>query len=468
MLVVTLGLTGCAHHDYARYEPRPPDPAKTAAALESRTLDDPGLRKFLTENLRKDFSVGQPVGWDFETLCWVAFYFNPTLDVARAQWESARAAQTTAAARPNPSLTLTPGFSANPGGASPWLPAVGLDLALDPATQRDRRAEIARLNAEAARQAVFAAAWQVRGDLRRALQDFWLASRRAAQLRPQVESHRQILALLEQRRTAGAATAADVSTARLALIRTETAALDAGRQLAPASQRVAQVLGVSAAALATLPPSMSGTPDWPSSAALAASRRQALQSRADVLVALARYVVAESAFALEIERQHPGLHVGPGYQWDQGQSKWTVAFTFELPLFSHNEGPLAEAEAHRHEAAAQLAVVQAQVLAEIDSAVAAHTAVTGQISGLESVQDELKKQLALVEARLRAGVTDQLDLQNARLELALGEQALEEAGFQTRLAPGQLEDALQIPIASLEALAPASRASASPVSKKSP
>ena len=220
MLVVTLGLTGCAHHDYARYEPRPPDPAKTAAALESRTLDDPGLRKFLTENLRKDFSVGQPVGWDFETLCWVAFYFNPTLDVARAQWESARAAQTTAAARPNPSLTLTPGFSANPGGASPWLPAVGLDLALDPATQRDRRAEIARLNAEAARQAVFAAAWQVRGDLRRALQDFWLASRRAAQLRPQVESHRQILALLEQRRTAGAATAADVSTARLALIRT--------------------------------------------------------------------------------------------------------------------------------------------------------------------------------------------------------------------------------------------------------
>ena len=325
-----------------------------------------------------------------------------------------------------------------------------------------------QLNAEAARQAVFAAAWQVRGDLRRALQDFWLASRRAAQLRPQVESHRQILALLEQRRTAGAATAADVSTARLALIRTETAALDAGRQLAPASQRVAQVLGVSAAALATLPPSMSGTPDWPSSAALAASRRQALQSRADVLVALARYVVAESAFALEIERQHPGLHVGPGYQWDQGQSKWTVAFTFELPLFSHNEGPLAEAEAHRHEAAAQLAVVQAQVLAEIDSAVAAHTAVTGQISGLESVQDELKKQLALVEARLRAGVTDQLDLQNARLELALGEQALEEAGFQTRLAPGQLEDALQIPIASLEALAPASRASASPVSKKSP
>src|SRR5881396_1020793 len=76
LAAAALALAGCAHHNYARYEAKPLDPAKSAAALEARSLDDPGLRKFLTENLHKDFALGQSVNWDFETLCWVAFYFN--------------------------------------------------------------------------------------------------------------------------------------------------------------------------------------------------------------------------------------------------------------------------------------------------------------------------------------------------------------------------------------------------------
>ena len=457
---VALALAGCAHYDSARYAAKPLSPEQSAAALVARTLDDPGLRTFLTDNLHRDFSVGRPVEWDFETLCWVAFYFNPTLDVARAQWESARAAQTTAAARPNPSLTLTPGFSSNPGGASPWLPAVGLDFALDPAAQRDRRAEVARLNAEAARQAVFAVAWQVRAGLRRACNDFTLAGDRAQQVRAQEEARRQILALVEQRLAAGAATAAEVAAARLALIKAEIATLDAESQLAPARQRLAQTLAVPATALDIR---LFESPRLLvlETKNLAFLRSQALRSRADVLAALAHYAVAEAAVALEIERQHPGLHLGPGYQWDQGQNKWTLALTFELPLFNHNDGPLAEAEAHRHEAAAQFAMVQAQVLAEIDQADAAQTVAHAQFSSLERVQAELQSQLANVAARVRAGAGDQLDLQNARLELAASTQAFVEAGGQALQAAGQLEDALQIPVSSLDALAPAERVPAS-------
>ncbi len=457
--VSVLALAGCAHHDYAHYQAKALAPEKSAAELEARSLEDPGLRKFLTENLQKDFSGGRSVEWDFETLCWVAFYFNPTLDVARAQWESAQAAQKTAVARPNPTLTLTPGFSSNPGGASPWLPAIGLDFAFEPAVQRDRRAEVARLNAEAARQAVFAAAWQVRGELRRACNDFTLAGDRAKQVRAQEEACRQILALVEQRRAAGAATATDVAAARLALTKAEIASVEAAGQIAPARQRLAQTLGVPTTTLDIRlyeSPGRGGiTPER-----LALLRSQALRTRSDVLSALARYAVAESAVALEVERQHPGLHLGPGYQWDQGQSKWTLALTLELPLFNHNEGPLAEAEAHRHETAAQFAAVQAQVLAEIDSAEATQTATAAQSSSLERVQAELQAQLANVEIRIRAGVADQLELQNARLELAAATQALVEAGGLAIQAAGQLEDALQIPIANLDALAPAVRAPA--------
>jgi len=457
VILVILGLTGCVHHAYAPYQAKPQGANQTAAGLEARSLDDPGLRKFLTDNLHQDFSPGRPVTWDFETLCWVAFYFNPALDVARAQWEVARAAQITAAARTNPSLTLTPGFSANPGGASPWIPAVNFNLPLEPAAQRDRRAEVARLNAETARQAVLGAAWQVRSDLRHALLDLKATDDRIATLRPQVEAERQIVALMEQRLSAGAATAADVGAARLALVRAESAVAQAESQAGPTRPRVAQALGLPVSALASLgdlPVPVVQT-SLAASDTLAAARRQALLGRSEVLAALARYAVAEGAVALEIERQHPGLQLGPGYQYDEGQSKWTVAFTFELPLYDHNEGPLAEAEAHRHEAAAQLAAAQSQVLAEIDGAAAALDTATRQIPGRLPVRVELQKQVALTEARLKAGAAEQLDVLNARVELAAEQQALAELEIQAEQAAGQLEDALQISLSRPDALAPA-------------
>ncbi len=487
LAVAALALAGCAHHDYARYEPRPIDPAKTAAAFETHRLDDPGLRKFLRENFRADFPLtGTPEGgWDFEALCWVAFYFNPTLDVARAQWESARAAQTTAGERPNPTLTLTPGFSANPNGASPWLPAIGADFTIETAGKRDLRAEAARLTAESARQEVFAAAWRVRSELRSALLDIVLATRRHAALDAVLQPQQNILALLEQRRAAGAGTAAESAATRLAILKAEIAAADAARQIPLARQRVASALGMPAIVLSGIDmpvprnaiealrwavPLFDGVGEGlPDRYRVDEARRQSLHSRADVLAALARYAAAESALAVEIAKQHPDIHLGPGYQWDQGQNKWTLGVTLELPILNHNEGAIAEATARRREAAAQFNLVQAQVLAEIDGAVAAITAAGEQAVGVRRAEAELASQRALVESRLKAGGASQLDLQAARLEIITNNQVGGEAAAQIALAAGQLEDALQIPLAHLEVLAPPERAApAKPVSKKSP
>src|SRR5271169_4952507 len=52
ILVVGL-LSGCAH-----FESRPLSPTQAAADLESRTLNDPGLRSFLEKNLHRDSAAG--------------------------------------------------------------------------------------------------------------------------------------------------------------------------------------------------------------------------------------------------------------------------------------------------------------------------------------------------------------------------------------------------------------------------
>jgi outer membrane protein TolC len=190
---------------------------------------------------------------------------------------------------------------------------------------------------------------------------------------------------------------------------------------------------------------------------LAGARRESLRSRSDVLAALARYEATQAALRLEIARQYPDFHVGPGYQYDLGENKWSVALSLELPLFNHNEGPIAEAEARRREAAARFTATQAHVIAEIDGAAAAHAAAAGQLTQLLLVREELRKQAARLQTRLDAGDADRLELQNASIELAAGEAALLEAGAGAVLAAGQLQDALQVPWADLAAIVGAPR-----------
>jgi len=157
-----------------------------------------------------------------------------------------------------------------------------------------------------------------------------------------------------------------------------------------------------------------------------------------------------------VPRQYPDIHLGPGYQYDQGLDKWTLGLTLEVPLFNHNEGPVAQAEANRAEAAAEFTAVQARAISEIDGAAAALAAADAQAENLRRLQSEIASQDARVQARLAAGDADRLESETSRLDLAAGESALVDAQAQAALAAGQLEDALQVPLARLAALAPSS------------
>ncbi len=449
--VVALALGACATH---------PPPAlsltaeSAAANYETRSLQDAGLRGFLAENLG---SV--PAMWDADALNWVAFYFHPSLGLARAQWATTRAAQQSAAARPNPTISLTPGYnSTRTPGVSPWFPSVNFDFLLQKSGKRARQQDIARADAEAARLAVLAAAWQVRIELAAALTAVADATRREASLRSQAAGQREILALLDQRLASGFATAFEVSPARLTHFRMEAALADAVSQQAVARTRTAAALGLPLAALdgLTLPHSPPGAAI--PAAALTAARRQSLQTRSDVLAALAKIQAAEAALALEAAKQQPDFHLGPGYQWDQGANKWSVALSFELPLFHRNEGPIAEATARRGEAVAQFNAVQARAVAEIETAATAQFTTATQREHARRVHAELEKQNALVQQRLKLGAADQVEQLSARLDVAVAAAAVADAESAVGVAAGQLEAALQIPFPHHTSLADAARA----------
>jgi outer membrane protein TolC len=192
-------LAGCAH-----FQPQPLAPEKTAAQLESRRLNDDGLKYFLEQNLGRELQNWPQTNWNLPELSLVAFYFHPSLEVARDQWLVAQAGLKTAGARPNPSVTVTPGYDSQiPGNYSPWLVPVTFDVPVETAGKRGKRIAEAEKISESARWNFVSAIWQIRSGVRASLLDFTIAGRRAGWLEKQFSAQQQIVKLLQQRFDAG-------------------------------------------------------------------------------------------------------------------------------------------------------------------------------------------------------------------------------------------------------------------------
>ena len=438
-------LAGCAH-----FQPQPISPEKTAAQFESRRLDDTGLKKFLQQNSGHEIKNWPKKNWDLPELTLVAFYFHPSLEVARAQWLVATAGLKTAGARPNPSVTVTPGYDSQiPGNFSPWLVSGTFDLPIETAGKRGKRIAEAEKISESARWNFVSAVWKIRSDVRASLLDFTIAGQRTDLLQKQFSAQQQIVKLLQQRFDMGEISRPELTIAQIALNKTLLDLSDAQSKKSDAHSRLAEALGLSEAALDGENLNFDfSTPDVKPLTS-ADARKLALRSRADILGALADYAAAEADLRLEIAKQYPDLHFGPGYAWNNGNAgdnQWSLGLTLELPIFDQNQGPIAEAEARRKLSAAKFIELQSQVIGEIDRAVAGWRVAEEQLkTGNELIASEQQQQKS-AQAQLEAGAADQLDSLNAQLEFDSASLAQLENETQLQQALGQLEDALQSPL----------------------
>jgi cobalt-zinc-cadmium efflux system outer membrane protein len=441
---------GCAH-----FQPHPISPEKSAAQLESRRLEDAGLKQFLEKNLGHGITSWPKQNWNLQELTLVAFYFHPSLEVARAQWLVASAGLKTAGTRPNPSVTVTPGYDSQiPGNYSPWLIPVTFDLPIETAGKRGKRIAEAEKIAEAARWNFVSAVWQTRSGVRASLLDFMIAGQRVALLQSQFATQQQIVKLLQQRFDVGENSRPELTIAQIAMIKTQLDLSDARSKQADAHSRLAEALGLSEAALNGENVNFDfATPGvWQLTSADA--RNVALRSRADILAALADYAAAEDDLRLQVAKQYPDLHLGPGYAWNSGNAgdnQWSLGLTLELPILDQNQGPIAEAEARRKLTAAKFVELQSQVIGEIDRSVAGFRVAREQLqAGNESLAAEQQQQKS-AQAQVEAGAADQLDSLNAQLEFSNAMLAQLDNQAKLQSAFGSLEDAVQCPADSIAA-----------------
>lgn len=443
-------LAGCA-----RFQSKPISPVETAAKLESRSLTNAVLQTFLENNLHREFTNWPAAQWDFDMLTHAAFYYHPSLDVARAQWHVTQAGVKTAGGRPNPTLTVTPGYNTTfASGVSPWFPAVNLDIPIETAGKRGKRIAVAEQLSEGARLNIAAIAWQVRSGVRAKLLNFVVIQRREALLKAQVATQEQLVKLFGHKIEAGDLAGWVLSSMRLALTKARLDLADAQSQFTGARVNLAEAIGVPAGALDAVQFSfeLQNESDPVKNLTLPEVQRQALLGRVDILGALAQYAAAEATLRLEIAKQYPDVHLNPGYQFDQGQDKWSLGIGVDLPVFNHNQGPIAEAEARREEVAARFNELQAKVMAEIERALSVFRVSENNSALLQSLADDQEKQRASIETQFKSGELEQGNLLNAELESFTSQMVRLDGQFKLQQAIGNLEEALQSPIGWTDAL----------------
>ncbi|MBV9755837.1 MAG: TolC family protein, partial [Alphaproteobacteria bacterium] len=259
---------------------------------------------------------------------------------------------------------------------------------------------------------------------------------------------------------AGQSSALDLARERISRAQMDLAIRDLERARAEARVQLATAIGVPARALDGVTVSLDAfeTPASPP-AALTALRRRALTGRSDVEAGLAEYRAADAALRLQVANQYPNLAIGPAYNWGaidttRISNQIGLPLNVELPLFHRNQGPIAEAAARRRQAAAGLTALQAQVIGQVDAAVAAWRADARTLATADALQADAERRAARVRDSFRAGAVDRPTLVTAELERAVAAGSRFDALVAERQSLGGLEDALQQPLFG-PALAPA-------------
>lgn len=442
-LIALCLLAGCT-----TYHAQPLVPADLVHKFERRSLADAGLHAFVVSSIGHDVTPWPPSQWNRELLTLAAWYYSPTLAVARAQSETARAHVDVAGAIPNPTLQLPFEYATpNPGPGAPFTTGIALDIPIETAGKRGYRIDQATHLATAAQFDLDTQAWKVTAQVRDALIALCAAQARRAALARSIAAEQAVVAMMKMRNQQGENSSSDVTRAALTMNQTQREYAASRAAIDDARAQLAAAIGIPVSAMDGIDIDMSSLRAPPLPPPDAEAQREAIFHRSDLLASLADYAAAESALQLEVAKQYPDIHLGPGYTYDTGTRR--IAFGLAgitLPIFDQNQGGIREAESKRKEAAARTAALQDTILGALDQAL---TRYRSSFAALRLADDQLnlaRKQLNDGTAEFSSGEIDRLEYTKAKAAYETHEIVRLDALAAARQAAAAVEDAMQRPL----------------------
>ncbi|MGC9261287.1 MAG: TolC family protein [Phycisphaerae bacterium] len=454
MLVPTVGVFLLLMASCATYHSKPLKPAAFHAEFQDRSLMDPSLKKFIAQQPLK-VHPGFPQVQDLSTLVAAAWYYSPALRVQLAQLSVDQANMITASQSPNPTVALSPNYLAKVSpGINPWILGFNFDIPIETAGRREDRMAQATALTLAGRYDLGQIAWNVRQGVRNTLIQYTFAQKRVRLLRQQVQSTAMILSLIRSRFHAGNISRPVYTAAEIQARQATLALVAAQGQTRQRRIELAGAMSLPVRALAKVQLACRQIMKIPPMHALNIKRlsRAALLNRMDIQSLLAQYQAAEAALKLQIARQYPDIHLGPGYSFNQGANEFTLGFTMALPIFNQNQGAIAAANAQRLVIADELKQKQTTVITQIRAALSQYRSALRQLRAAQSIERQARMQLRATRRAFKAGAKSRLAVVESQLTQNTFAQDALQAKLSTVLALGNLEALLEKPLGNTPAM----------------
>ena len=430
---------------FQQYQAKPLDQLAINKRLQDKNPNSPQFQQYLIQNgyPPERLPIQQ---WGLNDLIYCALFFNPELDVARAQLRAADSAQVTAAERAVPVISGNVAHSNQANGdIRPYALGLSIDIPIETSNKRNIRIDSAKHLSEIAKLDIAQTAWQLRNQIAVIFNEYQFNRKLTSLLEAEQAIRQEIVNIYQRRFSLGAASNGELSIAKLQLQtmqseltvkQSETLILQAklASNLGLPFNKVQEMHLVDASAAAT-----SST----KANTLTNAQTAALLNRLDIRIALERYAVAEAKLKLEIARQYPDISINPGYAYEFGDKIWSLGITSLLSILNKNKGAIAEAEQLREVEAAQFEALQAKVMNE---ASIANSQYAQAQQSLLTQQELRKQQLAnaeRIQRRFAAGDADRLELTFAKLENIVADKAVLLAQAQQIMTFTQLENTLQ-------------------------
>lgn len=443
LALLCLNMSACGFQEYIA---KPIDQSAITQKIASRQVNNEQFQQYLLNN---GYTSDQlPIlQWQLDDLIYCALFFNPNLDIARAQWRSAEAARLTAAEMRLPTIGGEYSKSNNASEEiSPHAYGLSIDLPIETANKRNIRIESAQHLSEAAKLRIAQSAWQLRNDVSITFNEYQ-SNRQLINLLTKEQALRQdIVSIYQKRIDVGESSSVELSKAKLQL-QTLSAALQARQrnQLVLLS-KLANLVGLPLNQVEQMQIANSQRFDTLNSVISADLQTAALLNRLDLRIALERYAVAEAKLKLEIAKQYPDIVIKPSYAYEFGDKIWSLGLSGLMTILTKNKLAIAEATQLREVEAKQFEALQTSVISEINIANAKLAQARQLLDNQIKLLQQQKANTERMQRRLRAGEIDRLELSYAKLEEVLAEQNVSLASFQLVSSISELENAMQAPL----------------------
>ncbi len=423
-VIGALSLAMLSACDSEPYRSVPLNAELTLKAFAERSLTALPLAEFVLRQGRAD-SSWPPSQWTWSDLELVGLFYQPDLAVASARQQ---VAQLAAAAGQHSPMNLGLLFEHHgdaAGKPSSWSYGVEGEMPVAAGDRRTARLEQATAQLDAARFDTAATQWEIQIRILRCFIELFAARTDLALLRQENSSRAEQQAMLVKRFDSGAASSAELSNARQRMRAGKLATSQAAIRDAEALAALAKAVGVGTAALRDVEFNFGELPELSLAAdSNARVRALALHEHADLQRLLAEYASAEAAVKLEVARQFPEFSLKPGYLWDQGDNRWSLALGWLVPPTIGNRQAIREAETKRQLVAQQFMARQAAIIAEIAAATARDRLAADAATHSQAIVEAARASEIRLRQAYQAGAADRVELTDNQLDRLAAERAM--------------------------------------------